>query len=35
MKLSNSWEKFYEMLNQAFPKRGDTLQLPLMVDPFS
>jgi hypothetical protein len=35
MKLSNSWEKFYEMLNQAFPKRGDTLQLPLMVDPLS
>ena len=35
MKLSDNWQKFYGMLNQAFPKRGDTLELPLMVDPFS
>jgi hypothetical protein len=35
MKLSDSWEKFYAMLNQAFPKRGDTLRLPFMADPAS
>jgi len=33
MKLSASWEQFYSMLNQAFPKRGDTLELPFMADP--
>lgn len=33
MKLSSSWEQFYAMLNQAFPKRGDTLELPFMADP--
>lgn len=32
MKLSDSWDKFYGMLNQAFPKRGDTLALPFMSD---
>ncbi len=35
MKLSDSWDKFYGMLNQAFPKRGDTLELPFMADPSS
>jgi hypothetical protein len=33
MKLSPSWEQFQSMLNQAFPKRGDTLELPFMADP--
>lgn len=27
--------KFTEMLDQAFPKRGDTLKLPFMADPTS
>jgi hypothetical protein len=34
MKLSDSWAKFYGMLNQAFPKRGDTLGLPFMANLF-
>ena len=35
MRLCDSWEKFAEMLDQAFPKRGDTLKLPFMADPTS
>lgn len=35
MRISKTWEQFYEMLNQAFPKRGDTLKLPFMADPSS
>ena len=34
MRISQSWDQFYAMLNRAFPKRGDTMSLPLMVDPF-
>ena len=33
MRISKSWDQFYEMLNHAFPKRGDTLKLPFMSDP--
>ncbi len=32
MRASENWGKFKLMLDQAFPKRGDTLQLPLMID---
>jgi hypothetical protein len=35
MRVSKNWDQFKIMLDQAFPKRGDTLQLPLMVDPIS
>ena len=34
-RVSPSWNHFYSMLNQAFPKRGDTLALPFMADPVS
>jgi len=34
MRISKTWDQFYAMLNQAFPKRGDTLLLPFMTDPF-
>ena len=33
MRVSRNWDQFYAMLNQAFPKQGDTLQLPFMADP--
>jgi hypothetical protein len=29
MRLSDSWEQFRGLLDRAYPKRGDTLQLPL------
>lgn len=29
MRLSDSWNQFKAMLDRAYPKRGDTLQLPL------
>ena len=32
MRVSKTWEQFYKMLNQAFPKRNDTLALPFMTD---
>ncbi|MGZ8406112.1 MAG: P63C domain-containing protein [Nitrospira sp.] len=32
LRASKTWEQFYEMLNQAFPKRNDTLALPFMAD---
>ena len=35
MKVSKTWDQFYQMLNKAFPKRGDTLELPFMADPSS
>lgn len=35
MKVSRTWDQFYSMLNKAFPKRGDTLELPFMADPSS
>jgi hypothetical protein len=28
----NAWKQFMAMLNRAFPKRGDTLQLPFMQE---
>ena len=32
MRVSKSWGQFKLMLEQAHPKRGDTLQLPLMAE---
>jgi hypothetical protein len=32
MRVSKSWDQFKLMLDIAHPKRGDTLQLPLMAD---
>jgi hypothetical protein len=32
MRVSKTWSQFKLMLDQAHPKRGDTLQLPLMLD---
>jgi hypothetical protein len=32
MRVSKAWPQFKQMLNVAHPKRGDTLQLPLMAD---
>jgi hypothetical protein len=32
MRVSNTWDQFKLMLDKAAPKRGDTLQLPLMED---
>lgn len=32
MRVSSSWDQFKQMLDIAHPKRGDTLQLPLMSD---
>ena len=32
MRVSKSWNQFKLMLDVAHPKRGDTLQLPLMAD---
>jgi hypothetical protein len=33
MRVARSWAQFKQMLDIAHPRRGDTLQLPLMVDP--
>ncbi len=33
MRVSKTWQQFKQMLDVAHPKRGDTLQLPLMADP--
>lgn len=33
MRVSESWDQFKLMIDKAHPKRGDTLQLPLMSDP--
>lgn len=35
MRVSGTWDQFMGMLNVAFPKRGDTLALPFMVDPIT
>ncbi len=35
MRVAKDWDQFKEMLDQAFPKRGDTLQLPFMANPTS
>jgi hypothetical protein len=32
MRVSKNWAQFKLMLDIAHPKRGDTLQLPLMAD---
>ncbi len=32
MRISTSWDQFKLFLDQAHPRRGDTLQLPLMTD---
>jgi len=32
MRASNSWDAFQALLNQAFPKRGSTIPLPLTTD---
>jgi hypothetical protein len=32
MRVSKNWGQFKLMLDTAHPKRGDTLQLPLMAD---
>jgi hypothetical protein len=32
MRISDSWDQFKKMLDRAYPKRGDTLQLPLFKD---
>ena len=29
MRIANSWEEFKRMLDRAYPKRGDTLQMEL------
>jgi hypothetical protein len=33
MRVAQSWEQLIMMVDLAFPKRGDTLQLPFMADP--
>lgn len=35
MRIAQNWQQFHEMLEQAFPKQGDTLKLPFMADPTS
>ena len=32
MRVSKTWQQFKHMLDVAHPKRGDTLQLPLMAE---
>lgn len=32
MRLADSWEQFKQMLDRAYPKRSDTLQMPLFRD---
>lgn len=32
MRVSETWDQFVQMLDRAFPKRGDTLQLSLLED---
>jgi hypothetical protein len=33
MRLSESWDEFKRMLDKAYPKRGDTLQIDLFTAP--
>lgn len=33
MRASRTWEQFMDLLNLAFPKRGDTLSFEFMADP--
>lgn len=32
MRVADDWQQFMKMVNRAFPRRGDTLQLPLFND---
>jgi hypothetical protein len=32
MRAADTWDQFQAMINRAFPRRGDTLQLPLFAD---
>jgi hypothetical protein len=32
MRLADSWDQFKRMIDRAYPKRGDSLQLPLFAD---
>lgn len=32
MRISKDWDQFKRMLDEAFPKRGDTLKLPFMTE---
>jgi hypothetical protein len=33
MRISETWEEFKRMLDKAYPKRGDTLQMDLFSEP--
>jgi hypothetical protein len=33
MRACDSWEQFYNMVQRAFPKKGETLFLPLATEP--
>jgi hypothetical protein len=33
MRISTTWDQFKSFLDQAHPKRGDTMMLPLMIEP--
>jgi hypothetical protein len=33
MRVSNSWDQFKQLWDQAHPVRGDTIQMPLMLEP--
>ncbi len=35
MRVSTSWDQFIDLLDRAFPRRGDTLALPYMSQPIS
>lgn len=35
MRLSDSWDEFKRMLNRAYPRRGDTLQMDLFTSPLA
>jgi hypothetical protein len=30
MRASNSWNEFYRLVNRAFPKKGNNLELPFI-----
>jgi len=32
MRVADSWEQLIHMVDRAYPKRGDTLQLPLFTN---
>jgi hypothetical protein len=35
MRLADSWDQFKKMMDKAYPKRGDSLELPLFKDVIS